>query len=352
MPTSLQPKLLLSVLLLAALLAFPVAAEATLTYVRDPIDSQVYVAEDDGSKARKIGPGRTPHVSPDGQWIAYLREGPKHVQELRLAPAAGGPARTLMVGWRESSLLAWSPDSQKILALRGPEIGKRKLVLIDVATGKQRVIARGYFSGFSFSPAGSEFVYARAGSEKYPPRSDVFRARISGGKPVAITRDHRSSNPLWGPGRIVLVKTVEGKKRRYGPKNELFLMNPQGKQVKRLTNTKVPPLLQGLFPTDWSADGTRLLAEFEGQDTSYAVTVDPKTGAQRPVAGRGESGFIGTALSVNGWYVLGYTGGLDPSSRHNVVAVPYEGGKPLVLAKNAFEPDWVAYEASTLPGRQ
>ncbi|HWT89692.1 MAG TPA: hypothetical protein VN179_01125 [Solirubrobacterales bacterium] len=340
MPIPAKPKLLLPALLLAALLAFPVVAEATLTYVRDPIDSQVYVAEDNGSKARKIGPGRTPHVSPDGQWIAYLREGPKHTQELRLAPVAGGPARTLMVGWRESSLLAWSPDSQKILALRGPEIGKRKLVLIDVARSKQQAIASGYFSGFSFSPDSSEFVYARARTEKYPPRSDVFRARIGGGKPVAITRNHRSSNPLWGPGRIVFVKTVEGKKRRYGPKNELFLMNPQGKQVKRLTNTKVPPLLQGLFPTDWSADGTRLLAEFEGQDTSYAVVVNPRTGAQRPVAEKGENGFVGTALSADGKQVLGFTGGFDPIGDHHVAAVPYDGGKPKILARNALEPDW------------
>jgi Tol biopolymer transport system component len=349
MPTSAKPKLLLPALLLAALLAFPVMAEATLTYVRNPVDSQVYVAEDDGSEARRIGPGMTPHVSPDGQWIAYLREGAKHAQELKLAPAAGGPARTLMVGWRESSLLAWSPDSQKILALRGPEIGKRKLVLLDVAGGTQRVIAGGYFSGFSFSPDGGEFVYARAGSEKYPPRSDVFRhqvpilgaTNVRALGPYPLTRDHRSSNPLWGPDdRIVFVKTVEGKKRRYGPKNELFLMNPQGKQVKRLTDTKVPPLLQGLFPTDWSADGSRLLAEFEGQDTSYAVVVNPRTGAQRPVAERGENGFVGTALSADGRQVLGFTGGFDPIGDHHVATVPYDGGKPKVLARNALEPDW------------
>jgi Tol biopolymer transport system component len=340
MPTHVKPKLLLPALLLAALLAFPVVAEATVTYVRNPLDSQVYVAGDDGSGARKIGPGRTPHVSPDGATVAYLSEGPRHTEELKLAPVAGGPIRTLMSGWRESSSLAWSPDSQKILALRGPEIGKRKLVLLDVASGAQRVVARGYFSGFSFSPDGNAFVYARAGSEKFPPRSDVFRAATSGGTPTAITRDHRSSSPLWGPEAIVFVKTVEGKKRRYGPKNELFLMNPQGRALRRLTHTKVPPLLQGLFPTDWSADGSRLLTEFEGQDTSYAVVVNARTGAQRPVAEKGEAGFVGAALSADGEFVLGSTGGFDPSARHDVATVPYGGGRPKVLVRNALEPDW------------
>jgi Tol biopolymer transport system component len=255
--------------------------------------------------------------------------------------AAGGPARTLLVGWRESFYLAWSPDSTTIAALKGPELGKRKLVLIDVLTGAQRVVAQGFFGGFSFSPNGSELVYSRAGSEKYPPRSDVFRVSTSGGKPVQLTRSHNALDPLWGPtNQIVFVKAVEGKKRKYGPKNELFLMNPKGRGVKRLTNTKVDPLLQGLFPTDWSANGSRLLAEFEGQDTSYAVTVNPKTGAQRPLLKAEESGFVGTALSADGKTVLGYEGGFDPGNKHNVASVPYGGGKPTVLAKNASEPSW------------
>jgi hypothetical protein len=118
-------------------------------------------------------------------------------------------------------------------------------------------------------------------------------------------------------------------------------MNPQGKGVKRLTNTEVPPLLQGLFPTDWSANGRRLLTEFQGQDTSYAVVVNPRTGAQKPVAETGESGFVGTDLSSDGTLVLGFNGGFDPGLRnHRVQTVPYAGGKPKTLVKEAFEPSW------------
>jgi hypothetical protein len=349
MPIYSKPKLLLPLLVLAALLAFPAAASATLSYVKDPFKTMIFVANDYGSGARKVEKGHNPHVAPDGGSVAYLHEGPKNAQELKLAPATGGPGKTLMTNFREASSLAWSPDSKTIAALRGPEIGKRNLVLIDVASGKQTVIASGFFNGFSFSPDGAELVYALSQSENYPPRSDVFRievpipgvVNVRAPEPVRLTRDHRSSDPLWGPEKIVFVKTVEGKKRRYGPKNELFLMNPQGKGVKRLTNTKVPPLLQGLFPTDWSADGNRLLAEFQGQDTSYAVVVNPRTGAQRPVAGTGESGFVGTDLSAEGGLVLGFNGGFDPGLRnHKVQTVPYSGGKPKTLVKNAFEPSW------------
>ncbi|HEX6205361.1 MAG TPA: hypothetical protein VFZ29_06090 [Solirubrobacterales bacterium] len=349
MPTSAKSKLLLPALVIAALLALPAGASATLSYVKNPFNSTVFVANDDGSGAKKVEAGHNPHVAPNGLSIAYLHEGAKNAQELKLAPATGGPGKTLMTNLREAFYLAWSPDSKTIAALRGPEIGKRKLVAIDVASGLQSVIAQGYFSGFSFSPDGTEIAYSVAQSEKYPPRSDVFTfpvpipgvVNVRAPEPVRLTKDHRSSQPLWGPQKIVFVKTLDAKKRQYGPKNELFLMNPQGKQVKRLTHTKVPPLLQGLFPTDWSANGARLLTEFQGQDTSYAVVVNPKTGAQRPVAGTGESGFVGTDLSADGSTVLGFNGGFDPGIRnHKVQTVPYGGGKPKTLVKEAYEPSW------------
>lgn len=117
-------------------------------------------------------------------------------------------------------------------------------------------------------------------------------------------------------------------------------MNPDGSRVERLTNTKVDPLVQGLSPTQWSADGSRLLTEFGGQDTSYAVTVNPRTGAERTLTKEREVGFIGTALSADGSTVLGDTGGFEPGPQHKVVTIPYTGGKPKVLAKNASEPSW------------
>lgn len=349
MTTFSKSKLLLPVLVLALLLAFPAVAGATLAYVKYPSNATVYVANDDGSGAKKVDKGHNPRVSPDGLWVAYLHEGPKFAQELKLAPATGGAGTTVMSNFREAFYLTWSPDSKTIAALRGPELGKRKLVVIDVATGTQSVIATGFFSGFSFSPDGAEIAYAIAKKEKFPPRSDVFRfpvpipgvVNVRAPEAVRLTNDHRSSQPLWGPEKIVFVKTLEEKKRRYGGKNELFLMNAQGKGVQRLTHTKVPPLLQGLYPTDWSASGNQLLAEFEGQDTSYAVAVSPKMGKQRAVAGTGESGFVGTDLSADGKLVLGYNGGFDPGLKnHKVQIVPYSNGKVTTLVKEAFEPSW------------
>lgn len=332
-----------------ALLAAPALADATLSFVRKPLKPVVWVAENNGKNAHEVAPGTNPRVSPDGETIAFSpAKGGAFGSELVAAPVDGStPARRLLGNWRETFVFDWSPDSSTIAALRGPELGKRALVLIDVATGAQNVVAQGYFQGVSFAPDGSELVYARAASEGFPLRSDVYRFQIPVGQPlryippVRITRDHRSLDPLWGPaGKIVFVKQLGAKQRRYGPKNELYLMNPAGKRVRRLTHTKVGPLLLGLSPTQWSTDGRRLLAQFGGQDTSYAVTVNPRTGAQRPLVEATEQGFAGAALSADGKLVLGATGGFEPGPGHDVATVPYGGGKLKVLAKNAFEPDW------------
>ncbi|MGB7588827.1 MAG: hypothetical protein WBM00_08980 [Solirubrobacterales bacterium] len=327
-------------LVVAVAMAVPATAQATLVFLRNPFNPVVYAARDNGSGAHRIAAGRNPRVSPDGQTIVFLNEGSGHSQDMMVAVAGRSP-RKLMTAWRESFYVAFSPDSTTIAALRGGELGRRTLVLVDIASGAQRVIARGYFSGFSFSRDGSELVYSKAGSERFPPRSDIYRVPTAGGKPVRITDDHHSQDPLWGPtGTIVFVKTLGAGRRKYGPKTELFLMNAQGKKVRQLTHTKVDPLLLGLFPTDWSANGTRLLAEFEGQDTSYAVTVDPRTGAQRPLTKAREQGLVGTALSGDGQTILATTGGFEPGPGHDVISIPYAGGAKTVLARNAFEPDW------------
>lgn len=340
-----------ALLFLIVLLALPGMARATLVFSRNPLNPSVWSAADNGSGARRLAAGSNPRVSPNGKIVAFLHQGKGHSSqpELMLVPADGSaPVSRLVTGWREISSFAWSPDSVSIAAVLGPELGAKRLALIDTVTGAQQTIARGFFSGVSFAPEGGQLVYSRTASEDFPPRSDVYRYDIPVGQPlraaqpVRLTRDQRSLDPLWGPnGKIVFVKQLGAKQRKYGPKNELFLMNPAGKGVRRLTHTKVDPLLQGLYPTAWSANGKRLLAEFEGQDTTYAVTVNPRTGAQRPLIEATEQGFLGTGLSADGKFVLGKTMGFEPGPGADVGIVPYAGSKSVkVLAHNAFEPSW------------
>jgi WD40 repeat protein len=343
MPSPRKFSLLGALVAAIALLALPVAAQATLAYVKNPFKPNVFVANDNGGGAFKVGPGTSPRVSPDGDVIAYAFETSNGRRQLKIAAAQGGGSATVMNNLQDTYNFAFSPDSKLIAALQGPELGKRKLVLLDVTSGTVlRTVASGYFSGISFSPDGTEIAYGMTKAEGgFPARINVFSVPAAGGKPVQLTKDNRSQSPVWGPsGKIAFVKLLNTKQRKYGPKNELFLMNENGTGQKRLTNTKVGALLSGLTPLAWSDDGTRLLAEFGGQDTSYAVTVNPRTGAEKRIGPPGEQGFIATALSKDGSTVLGFTGGFEPGPNHAVATVPYGGGKATTLVKGGYEPDW------------
>ena len=329
--------------LLLAVAAAP-AAQATLVFDRGHLHRSVWVAADDGSGARQLAaPGDNPKIAPDGRTVVYeVTTGKSFRPDMMAVPADGSaPPRLLAKGWRDVYSFDWSRDSTTIVTVLGPELGTKRLALIDVATGTQRTIARGFFSGASFSPGGVRVAYGRATHDRYPSPSDVYAADVAGGAPVRLTRDHRSQYPLWSPkGRIVFVKLVDAARRKYGPKNELYLMGNDGSHVRRLTHTTVDPLLTGLVPTAWSRDGRRLLAQFGGQDTTYAETVNPRTGRHRPLVKAEETGLLATALSAGGTLVLGATGGFDPSSHHDVVSVPYSGGRATILVKNGFDPDW------------
>jgi Tol biopolymer transport system component len=344
MPNKLNLKWIAALAAAAALLALPAAAQATLVFTRHTLNPVIWSANDDGSHARVIVHGTNPRISPDGKTIAYYRIQKAHGYraELVVIPADGsGSPRLLLPNWSESYVFDWSPDSTTVAAITGPVTGKKRLVLINVASGEQRTISKGFFSGVSFAPEGGQIAFSKAGSENYPPRSDVFGFDLATGKTTRLTHDKRSQTPLWGPnGQIVFIELLGEKSRKYGPKSDLFLMDASGGQVKRLTHTKVDPLLFGLSPTQWSASGKQLLTEFGGQDTTYAVTVNPLTGAEKTLTKERETGFVGTALSADGSTVLGSIGGFEPGPGHKVVTIPYKGGKPKTLANNASEPDW------------
>jgi hypothetical protein len=322
---------------LAWVLLVPANAGATLVFTRNPLHPAVFAAEDNGKGVHRIAAGSAPHISPDGQSLVYMRAG--KTPEMVTVPAGGGPTRTLMKGWREQFDFAFSPDSKMVAAERGHELGKRKLVVIDLATGRQRVIATGFFNGFSFSPDGGALVFSKSG-RAFSESGDLFRVTLADGKRVALTHDHHSISPLWSPSGPIVFDRVRNLKSPVGPKAQLYTMNPVGARPKQLTHTKVPPLIFGLAPVAFSANGRRLLAEYTGQDTGYAVTVNPRNGAERKVIpGDMEMGFFGTAISKDGKLVLGVTG-IEPSPVQHIAVVPYGGGKKKVIVADGFEPDW------------
>ena len=53
-----------------------------------------------------------------------------------------------------------------------------------------------------------------------------------------------------------------------------------------------------------------------------------------------ERGLVGFALTRDGKTILGHTGGPDPGNQHDVVTVPWGGGKVRTVVRDAAYPDW------------
>lgn len=332
-----KSKLLLLACAVAALLALPVSAHATLTYVKYgnyPLKPTVFAANDDGSGARPVGRGHAPLASPNGRLVAYRNSAvPGGWKRLKVVSANGGPS-DLLIDASVISEVVWSPTSTELAAVRGSARGWDKLVLVNLNTGGQEVVDKGFFSGVSFSPDGSELVYARAPRNRAPLHSDIFRASVFGGPSARITYDRHSVDPLWGPDEeIAFVREENGRR-----KGDLFLMNPEGGQVRRVTGSR---RRRSYTPLDWSADGDRLLTEMENRHGRVTVLFDLHADHKWKVRQRRMKGFVGVDLSADGDRVLGYNGRPDPLVKHLVGTVPAAGGGSMhVLGEFAYEPDW------------
>ncbi len=316
----------------ALLLAAP--AEATLVYVKDAggADPRVWVADNDGSKAHRLGPGHTPKVSPDGRWVAWIQPGTPDQLMMRLADRS----RKARVVARSSFIAEYhfSPDSKSV-----GMVLSRRLFVYDIREREEARAASGVIRGFSFSPDSASVVFGTAGrNDAADAPSDLYSVRLEDKQRQRITRDRKSLNPLWRADGIIhdRMNARDGD----APTYNLFEIQPDGGSLRRITRLRIPSLMSGLVPLELSGNGGRLLAQFVGQDTSVAFRVNPATGKTKALDTDFENGLVGFDLTADGRTVLGHTGGPDPTAEHNVVTIPYAGGEPRVLVRRASFPDW------------
>ena len=270
-------------------------------------------------------------ISPDGAWVAWRDSSDDTV---RLRKVSGHNvrrvAKSLAIG-----AVAFSPDSKRLgIALRG------RLVVYDIAARETAGSRAGSSTASRSRPTPRRWsTAARAAIRRSTRHRTSTRSRWTASARRASRATGKSLNPLWGPtGDIVFDRQTP--RPGDAPRYNLFAIHPDGGALRRITSLKIPPLLSGLVPLEASADGRRLLAEFTGQDTSVGFAVNPASGRTRALSKDMETGFMATALSADGRTVLGQTGGADPANRHDVVTLPYAGGKPTVLVRRAAYPSW------------
>jgi Tol biopolymer transport system component len=325
-------------LLAAALWAAP--AEAKLVYVKQAGSATpgVYVAKDSGKDPRRLGIGRAPTISPNGQWVAFVTvpTGGSDMDTVVLQKLEAGSQRLVM---RSSSIdsLRFSPDSKKLGAIAA---GKRVRVY-DVANDALHVAVTGNIRGYSFSPDSEQLVYGKAVKEDFQSASDLYAVPALGGKETRLTEDKRALNPVWTAEKEIVFDRFKRRKDD-APAYNIWALDPTAPEtLRRVTRLTIPRLVSGLVPLEASSDGKRLLAAFTGQDVEVGFTVATASGKTRALSQDFESGTVGFDLSADGKTILAHTGGPDPGAAHDVVTVPYaRGGKTKVIVEDAAYPDW------------
>jgi hypothetical protein len=327
------------------------AQPPTIAYVTQSGASQplVWTMHSDGSQKTSLGEGFSPQISPNAQQVAVSLFGAGAGETgpaLGIYSTTGAPRQTYLSLKSETAQpLSWSPDGrylavdvQSTALKHGAQLSG--LGILDAQSAKLSMIAHGQLFGASFAPNGSdELVYGLARSQSLTARVNVYRAKVDGSGTRALTRDGRSLFPLWGPGAIAYDR--ERLRRQDAPVYEIWLRSPKGR-TRRLTNVRVRSLVSGLIPVAFSADGSRLLAQFVGQDTSEAWTVRVSSGRAHRLTPKGARLPLEAAgISTDGSTLLVNEGGLDgPASEGRVATLPFAGGRSTVLVAHGSQASW------------
>jgi hypothetical protein len=304
----------------------------------------VWVAGAGGGPPRRLGTGTSAQLAPNGVTVAATDIG-AHGPALTLYPTiVGSPKTYFNIATVTATAVAWSPDSRYLaVALTGnnaPSLSGYALTIIDTTTGSEHQVASGVIYGASFEPNGSDtLAYARARSLSPTAATNIFAVSPTGTGTRQLTTDGVSSNPVWG-ARGIAFDRARRRGRNAAPLNQIWLMSSAGSHARQVTHLRVAPLESGLVPLAFSGDGTKLAAEFEGEDTSMGYSVLVATGrATRLRAGKANVSAWGIAR--DGRSVLVSVGGLQaPPSRGKIEAIPFSGGRPTLLVAHGNYPSW------------
>jgi TolB protein len=188
----------------------------------------LYSVPSAGGGARQASRGGSlniaPAIAPDGA-VAYASNKDGN-SEIYVANADGSGARRLTVNRSIDTSPAWSPTGQRI-AFTSDRGGSAQVYVMDRDGGNQRRLIAGfsYSDSPNWSPRGDKIAFVvRTGGG-----FDVYVANADGSNPRAVATAGSNENPHWSPdGRLLVFSSNRG-----GAKG-LYIADLRGTIVRRI----------------------------------------------------------------------------------------------------------------------
>ena len=278
---------------LVALLALPAMASASVAFTRltapytfskQPLNPAIWVANNDGSAARKLPvTGSDPQISPDGTMVAYLvTSTPNYSTTLHFVTIATGNDVNTKTNCENP---AWAPNSS---AVSCDTTSKSLSGLISVTpAGKVTVVAkttssaRVSWNSSTWSPdstmlAWTYDLYASENAQANP----VLRAKRVDGT-GSLLKLGKGFAAVWGPSVIAFNRTTGSDDDIIA---QVWTVNPLtgASSAKQLTHWKRSKnqFANGPGPLMWTADGSKIIGAITGMDDdANSVAINATSGA-------------------------------------------------------------------------
>ncbi len=216
-----------------------------------------------GAPVKLISEATDPHISPDGQRVAY-RSWRRDALGLHVMNVDGS-GDTVVTRYLEDRYPRWSPDGQHILFSSEREGDRISRVYVMKPDGTElRTITEGRHG--DWSPQGDRIVYQGCVGGSCGLRL----INLDGSNPSQITTDATDSAPTWSPDGL----NIAFQSQRDG-NWELYVIKPDGTWLRRVTQNSN---IDGL--PAWSPAGTHL-AFLSDREGAWAIWT---TGALGPPA--------------------------------------------------------------------
>ena len=202
--------------------------------------------------------------SPDGSKIAFVSYRDEN-DEIYVMDSNGTNSRRLTYNSSRDVEPSWSPNRNQI-AFSSDRDGNWEIYTMNSNGGDQKNLTNHPDNERSptWSPDGERIAFSSVNDERFSFGMDIFAINVDGSNKAKITDSRgRAENPSWSPiliskpndkeleSKIIFINYENFQRRS---RNDIFLINPDGSDLIRLTSNS---RFNNFDPT-WSPDGSKI----------------------------------------------------------------------------------------------